>query len=67
MDSRTYNKQHLCIIALTGEATEESRDRCLAAGMDDFLPKPVQLENLAAILRQTAGENRLAAASAAGG
>lgn len=62
-----YNKQHLCIVALTGEATEESRERCLAAGMDDFLPKPVQLENLAAILRHTAGENEMANASAAGG
>lgn len=51
-----YNKQHLRIVALTGEATEESRDRCLAAGMDDFLPKPVQVEDLEAVLRQTGSE-----------
>jgi CheY-like chemotaxis protein len=53
-----FNHQNLEIVALTGEATEESRERCLAAGMDNFLPKPVQVESLEAILRQAGGANK---------
>ncbi len=42
------------IIALTGDATLETREKCLAAGMDDFMLKPVQVKDLEAILQQTA-------------
>jgi len=44
--------EQLPIIAMTASATAEERERCRQAGMDDFLPKPVDAELLASMLER---------------
>ena len=34
------------IVAVTADTTEQHREQCIAAGMDDFMPKPLRLETL---------------------
>jgi CheY-like chemotaxis protein/HPt (histidine-containing phosphotransfer) domain-containing protein len=45
---------HAIVIAMTAHAVEGAREKCLEAGMDDFLAKPVTLESLGAALERWA-------------
>ncbi len=54
LESADTSRPRTRIIAMTAAAMDEEKDRCIAAGMDDFVSKPVNMERLGACLGQAA-------------
>ncbi len=49
------SERRTLMVALTADATVGARDRCLSAGMDDYLVKPIDFDVLASTVRRAVG------------
>jgi len=50
----TYNSR-IIIVAMTASAMKGDKEKCLAVGMDDYLAKPIRVDDLGRIIEQWAG------------
>jgi len=55
LEKASKNQTHIPILALTAGALQEERDKCITAGMDDFLTKPIEMEKLQDALNRFIG------------
>ena len=53
------------IVAMTAEAMSGDRERCLEAGMNDYLTKPIRVDELVAAIKRTPRRGTAAAGAAA--
>ncbi len=58
MENIIANSDRIPVIALTANALTGDREKCLAAGMDDYISKPFGMEQIATILKHWLPENQ---------
>jgi two-component system, sensor histidine kinase and response regulator len=57
-DEQQHGKRRVAIVALTANTGADFEERCEAAGMDDFLTKPMQRADLARVIESYADAKR---------
>jgi CheY-like chemotaxis protein len=50
--STTLPNVNIPIIAMTANAIKGDKERCIAAGMDDYVSKPVSLDKLSLVIKK---------------
>jgi signal transduction histidine kinase/CheY-like chemotaxis protein len=53
--AREAGERHTPIVAVTANAMVGDREKCFAAGMDAFIPKPIKVDGLIEVLEQLRG------------
>ena len=64
LESLRNDATHVPIVALTAHALQGDREKCLAAGMDDYISKPLNLDQLQAALTRRLAPDQVAAPKA---
>jgi CheY-like chemotaxis protein len=59
---KEWGRPAVPIVALTAAAMDGDRDVCIAAGMNDYLTKPIGIKSLKAVIEKNVAKNRLAPA-----
>ncbi|MEX1027251.1 MAG: response regulator, partial [Candidatus Paceibacterota bacterium] len=49
-EANAQSPEHIPIVAVTANALKGDRERCLDAGMDDYVKKPIECKQLRAVL-----------------
>ena len=50
-----FTGAHLPIVAMTANAMKGDKERCLASGMDGYVSKPIDVEELLAVIESVLG------------
>ena len=56
-EKEKHSGSHLPVIAMTAHAMVGDRERCLAAGMDDYITKPIRTDELTSLLARYSPKN----------
>lgn len=55
----SYQDDDTIIIALTAGTVKGEKERCLRAGMDDYLSKPISLDKMSAVIKRLLGKKTI--------